>query len=117
MSDFGERNARRFVGFGADMVLVTARVRPGCRILIPPYGGSNPPAPATPAFRSAKDGVGFHLIRGTRIYRTSVPSASIGVARYCAVILVTARGHSPDIPAAGAATRKTVRSRRIRNRG
>jgi hypothetical protein len=47
MSDSDERKARKFTECGADMPLAAAHVGSDCRILIPPSGGSNPPAPAT----------------------------------------------------------------------
>jgi hypothetical protein len=47
MSDSGERKARSFAAIGADIVSTSARDGSGYRILIPPSGGSNPPAPAT----------------------------------------------------------------------
>jgi hypothetical protein len=46
MSDSGEQKSRNIGEAGADMVSVAARDVSGCRILIPPSGGSNPPAPA-----------------------------------------------------------------------
>jgi hypothetical protein len=46
MSDSDEKKARDFAEIGADTVSATARDGSGYRILIPPSGGSNPPAPA-----------------------------------------------------------------------
>src|SRR5580693_10310325 len=47
MSDSGEQKSRNIGEAGADMVSAAALDGSGYRILIPPSGGSNPPAPAT----------------------------------------------------------------------
>jgi hypothetical protein len=46
MSDYVGQKASKVFGCGDDMVLLAGADDVGCRILIPPYGGSNPPAPA-----------------------------------------------------------------------
>jgi hypothetical protein len=81
MSDSGEKKARNFVELGADMESATACDGSGYRILIPPYGGSNPPAPASDSLATSAAPELAPSLTGARFSKPGEPNSKPGAIK------------------------------------